>query len=33
LSCEDLDRLEEVAPHGSVSGNRYPASMMSSLDR
>ena len=33
LTPEDLARIEEVAPRGVASGDRYPASMMHTVDR
>ncbi|XGV99063.1 MAG: aldo/keto reductase [Leptolyngbya sp. BL-A-14] len=33
LTPEDLQRIEDVAPKGFVSGNRYSAALMSTLDR
>jgi aryl-alcohol dehydrogenase-like predicted oxidoreductase len=33
LSTEDLKRIDEVAPKGVASGDRYPASMMVSVNR
>jgi aryl-alcohol dehydrogenase-like predicted oxidoreductase len=32
LGAEDLKRIDEVAPKGAASGERYPAAMMSSLN-
>ncbi len=33
LSDEDLKRIEEIAPKGVASGDRYPTNMMSSVNR
>lgn len=33
LTAEDLQRIEAVAPKGIVAGDRYSASLMSSIDR
>lgn len=33
LTPDDLQRIEDVAPKGSVAGDRYAESMMSSVDR
>jgi aryl-alcohol dehydrogenase-like predicted oxidoreductase len=33
LSPEDLKRIDEVAPKGVASGDRYPASMMGAVNR
>ena len=33
LTPEDLRRIDEVAPKGVASGDRYPASMMSAVNR
>jgi aryl-alcohol dehydrogenase-like predicted oxidoreductase len=33
LSSEDLKRIEEIAPKGVASGDRYPASMMGMVNR
>jgi aryl-alcohol dehydrogenase-like predicted oxidoreductase len=33
LTPEDLQRIEAVAPKGTVAGDRYSASLMSSVDR
>lgn len=33
LSAEDLRRIDEVAPKGVASGDRYPASMMVAVNR
>jgi len=33
LTAEDLKRIDEVAPKGAASGGRYPAAMMTSLNR
>jgi aryl-alcohol dehydrogenase-like predicted oxidoreductase len=33
LSPEDLARLDSVAPRGAAAGQRYPAAMMSSVNR
>jgi aryl-alcohol dehydrogenase-like predicted oxidoreductase len=30
---DDLRRIDEVAPHGAASGDRYPASMMAAVNR
>jgi aryl-alcohol dehydrogenase-like predicted oxidoreductase len=33
LTPADLRRVDEVAPHGAASGDRYPASMMAAVNR
>jgi aryl-alcohol dehydrogenase-like predicted oxidoreductase len=33
LTPADLRRIDEVAPHGAASGDRYPASMMAAVNR
>ena len=33
LTAEDLKRIDQVAPKGAASGGRYPAALMSSLNR
>jgi aryl-alcohol dehydrogenase-like predicted oxidoreductase len=33
LSAEDLQRIDEVAPHGAASGARYPETMMAMVNR
>jgi aryl-alcohol dehydrogenase-like predicted oxidoreductase len=33
LTEEDLERIDEVAPHGAAAGLRYPEAMMSSVNR
>ena len=33
LTAEDLKRIDEVAPKGVASGDRYPASMMGAVNR
>jgi aryl-alcohol dehydrogenase-like predicted oxidoreductase len=33
LTLEDLKRIDDVAPKGVASGDRYPASMMSAVNR
>jgi len=33
LTAEDLARIDEVAPRGAASGDRYPAAMMASVNR
>jgi aryl-alcohol dehydrogenase-like predicted oxidoreductase len=33
LTAEDLKRIDEVAPKGAASGGRYPAALMTSLNR
>jgi aryl-alcohol dehydrogenase-like predicted oxidoreductase len=33
LTAEDLRRIDEVAPHGSTAGARYPESMMAMVNR
>jgi aryl-alcohol dehydrogenase-like predicted oxidoreductase len=33
LTKEDLERIDEVAPHGAAAGLRYPEAMMSSVNR
>jgi aryl-alcohol dehydrogenase-like predicted oxidoreductase len=33
LTAEDLQRIDEVAPHGAASGARYPESMMAMVNR
>jgi aryl-alcohol dehydrogenase-like predicted oxidoreductase len=33
LTPDDLRRIDEVAPHGAASGDRYPASMMAAVNR
>jgi aryl-alcohol dehydrogenase-like predicted oxidoreductase len=33
LTTEDLKRIDEVAPKGVASGDRYPASMMAAVNR
>lgn len=33
LSADDLKRIDEVAPKGAASGGRYPAALMTSLNR
>ena len=33
LTAEDLKRIDEVAPKGAAAGGRYPAALMSSLNR
>ena len=33
LTTDDLRRIDEVAPHGAASGDRYPASMMAAVNR
>lgn len=33
LSAEDLKQLDEIAPHGSAAGDRYPAAAMKGVNR
>jgi len=33
LTPEDLQRIDEVAPHGAAAGGRYPESMMAMVNR
>ncbi len=33
LSAEDLKQLDEIAPHGSAAGDRYPAAAMKAVNR
>ena len=33
LTPQDLRRIDEVAPHGAAAGNRYPESMMATVNR
>src|ERR1700676_1213069 len=33
LTRNDLSRIDEVAPHGAASGDRYPAHMMAAVNR
>ncbi len=33
LTSEDLKRIDEIAPMGVASGDRYPTNMMSSVNR
>jgi aryl-alcohol dehydrogenase-like predicted oxidoreductase len=33
LTSEDLQKIEEIAPKGVASGDRYPASMMATINR
>ena len=33
LTPDDLKRIDEVAPHGSAAGDRYPSNFMSSVNR
>jgi aryl-alcohol dehydrogenase-like predicted oxidoreductase len=33
LSAEDLQRIDEVAPHGAASGARYPEHMMAMINK
>jgi len=33
LTAEDLLRIDEVAPHGAASGERYPEHMMTLVNR
>jgi aryl-alcohol dehydrogenase-like predicted oxidoreductase len=33
LTAQDLQRIDEVAPHGSTAGARYPESMMAMVNR
>lgn len=33
LSAEDLKHLDEIAPHGSAAGDRYPAAAMKAVNR
>ena len=33
LTPDDLRRINEVAPRGAASGDRYPANMMAAVNR
>jgi aryl-alcohol dehydrogenase-like predicted oxidoreductase len=33
LTADELRRIDQVAPRGSAAGDRYPAAMMSLLNR
>ena len=33
LTAEDLERIDEVAPHGAAAGSRYPEAMMGTVNR
>jgi aryl-alcohol dehydrogenase-like predicted oxidoreductase len=33
LTAADLKRIDEVAPHGSTAGPRYPEAAMASVNR